>query len=236
MPNQTSGQRWPGPAVLRVKSFVVCAAGAAIALVFLPLWLGLPVAAVFGVWGLSMAAFGASVTVDEEAGLLRLRMGLIVRRIRLADITAVLVDEFKVSLARTRGGEVSVYAWRKSPLDTLLRVPVVAGDVGHAISRATALAQPASAGPPAPGDPGPLSSGRTPARTRSRLATAGLAGTGALAIAAALLVRVHWPNPVLTVLGVIIALGLGFSGLLYLMVALWIGLTGRPTAAGAFRH
>ena len=69
--------------------------------------------------------------------------------------------------------------------------------------------------------------GRTPARTRSRLATALLGGAGALAIAGALLVRVHWPSPVMTVLGVIIALVLGVSGLLYLLVSLWILLTGR---------
>ena len=69
--------------------------------------------------------------------------------------------------------------------------------------------------------------GRTPARTRSRLATALLGGAGVLAIVGALVVRVHWDNPVLTVLSVIIALALGVSGLLYLLVALWILLTGR---------
>jgi hypothetical protein len=52
-----------------------------------------------------------------------------------------------------------------------------------------------------------------------------------LAIAAALLVRVHWPSPVLTVLGVLIAVALGLSGLLYLLVALWIALTGRAPRA-----
>jgi hypothetical protein len=38
---------------------------------------------------------------------------------------------------------------------------------------------------------------------------------------------VHWHNPVLTVLSVILALALGVAGLLYLLVALWILLTGR---------
>ncbi len=48
-----------------------------------------------------------------------------------------------------------------------------------------------------------------------------------LAIGCALVVRVHWQNPALTILGVIIALALGVAGLLYLLVALWILLTGR---------
>ncbi len=71
------------------------------------------------------------------------------------------------------------------------------------------------------------STGGTPARTRSRLATALLGGAGVLAIVGALVVRVHWHNPVLTVLSVILALALGVAGLLYLLVALWILLTGR---------
>lgn len=216
-------QRWRCPAATRVKSLILAAAGVAAAAVFLPAWFGIPVAVLLGAWGLGMAVLGASVTVDEAAGTVVLRMGLIVRRIRLADITAVLVDQAKVSIGRANGGEVSVYAWRKGPLDALLRVPAAAGEIGHAISRAVALAQ-------AHGDADaawPAGSGLTPARTRSRLATALLGGAGALAIAGALLVRVHWPSPALTVLGVIIALVLGVSGLMYLLVALWILLTGR---------
>jgi hypothetical protein len=238
MPNETSVQRWRCPAVLRVKSFLLAAVGVVLALVFLPLWFGVPVAAVLGVWGLGLAALGSSVTVDEDAGLLSLRMGLLVRRIRLTDITAVLVETSKVSIARAGRGEVSVYTWRKSPLDRLLGVPAAAGDIGHAISRATALAQARSAdagagaagspaGAGAPGGVRPAGAGRTPQRTRSRLATALLGGAGVLAIAAALLVRVRWDSPVLTVLGAVIALTLGISGLLYLLVALWIALTGR---------
>ncbi|HET9080637.1 MAG TPA: hypothetical protein VFO01_08980 [Trebonia sp.] len=216
-------ERWRCPAVLRVKSVVLAAAGVAVAVVFLPAWFGIPVAVVLGAWGLGLAVVGASVVVDEAAGTVVLRMGLIVRRIRLADITAVLVSQTKVSIGRANGGEVSVYAWRKSPLDALLRVPAVASDIGHAISRAVALAQ-ARGGTDAarPASPGPAA-----ARTRSRLATALLGAAGVLAIAAALLVRVHWHSPVLTGLGVIIALALGISGLLYLLVALWILLTGR---------
>ena len=61
-------QRWRCPVVLRVKSVVTAAAGVAVALVFFPLWLAVPVAVLLGVWGLGMAVFGASVTLDTEAG------------------------------------------------------------------------------------------------------------------------------------------------------------------------
>lgn len=209
--------------MLRVKSAVLAAAGVATAVVFFPPWFGIPLAVVLGAWGLGMAARGASVMVDAAAGVVVLRTGLIVRRIRLADITAVLVDQTKLSIGRANGGEVSVYVWRKGPLDALLRVPAAASDIGHGISRAVALAR-------AYGDldtAAPADAGRTPARVRSRLATVLLGAAGALAIAGALLVRVHWHSPALTVLGVIIALVLGVSGLLYLLVALWILLTGR---------
>jgi hypothetical protein len=217
-------QRWRSPAALRVKSFLAAALGVTIALVFLPLWFAVPVAAVLGAWGLGMAALGGSVIVDEEAGLLSLRMGLLTRRVRLTDVTAVLVDQSKVSIGRASGGEISLYTWRKGRLDALLGVPMAAGDIGHAISRSSALAQRDQA---APGTAQPAGRVGTAARTRSRLATALLAAAGAVAIAGALFVRVRWDSPVLTVLGVIIALVLGLSGLLYLMVALWILLTGR---------
>jgi uncharacterized membrane protein YdbT with pleckstrin-like domain len=228
-------ERWRCPAVLRVKSVVVAAAGAAIAVVFFPPWFGIPVAGVLAAWGLGLAALGASVAVDRAAGTLALRMGLVVRRVRLADVTAVLVDQAKVSIGRANGGEVSMYAWRKSPLDALLRVPAVAGDIGHAIASAVALAKagqdpdPEAAAEPEAAAAGarPASPGRSPARARSRLATALLGGAGALAIVGALVVRVHWHNPVLTVLSVILALALGVAGLLYLLVALWILLTGH---------
>src|SRR6185437_13786703 len=66
-------ERWRCPVALRAKSFVLAAAGAAIALVFFPLWFGVPVAVVLAAWGLGMAVFGASVTVDQTAGTLALR-------------------------------------------------------------------------------------------------------------------------------------------------------------------
>jgi hypothetical protein len=228
-------QRWRCPVVLRVKSVVTAAIGVAAALVFFPIWLAVPVAVLLGAWGLGMAVFGASVTLDTGAGLLRLRTGPVFQRIRLTSVSAVLVDKNKVSVGRVSGGEVSLYAWRKGPLDALLGVPEVADDIGHAISAAVALAQAdvaradvARADVNRTAAAGARARLGTPARSRSRLATALLGATGVVAIGCALVTRVHWDNnPALTVLGVVIALALGVSGLLYLLVALWILLTGH---------
>jgi hypothetical protein len=216
-------QRWRCPVVLRVKAVVIAAAGVAVAVVFFPLWLAVPVAALLGGYGLGMAAFGFSVTLDSEAGLLRLRAGPVFQRIRLTNVAAVLVEARKLSVARVNGWEFSLYAWGKGPLDRLLGVPDVAGEIGHAIAAAVALAK-AAADPGADPAAGP---GHTPSRDRPRLAVALLAANGVVAIGCALVVRVHWQNPALTVLGVVIALALGVSGLLYLIVALWILLTER---------
>ena len=217
--------------MIRVKAVVVAAVGVTTGLVFFPRWIGIPIAVLTGAVGLGTAVLGGTVVIDRAAGLLVLRMGLITRRIRFTDITAVLVDQAKVSVARVKGGEVSLYAWRKGRLDALLGVPLAASDIGHAISRAATAAQVDSSahgvGAPPSSTRGPAVAGRTPARTRSRLTTALLGAAGVLAIVGALLVRVSWPSPVLTVLGVILALALGVSGLLYLLVALWIALTGR---------
>jgi len=222
-----SREQWRAPVAARVKSVVIAAAGVTIAAVFFPVWFAVPVAVLCGGWGLSMAVFGGSVVVDTGAGMLVMRMGLITRRVRFTDVRAVLVEQAKVSVARTNGGEISLYAWRKDRVDSLLGMPVVAGDIGHAIASAVALAQAAGDSPSAADVARPAGPGHAPTRTRSRLATALLGGAGVLAIVGALVVRVHWDNPVLTVLSVIIALALGVSGLLYLLVALWILLTGR---------
>ncbi len=127
--------------MLRVKAVVIAVIGAVVALVFLPLWFGVPVAVLLALWAAGMMVAGSSVVINPEAGLLVFRMGLITRRVRLTDITAVLVDRSKVSVARSAGGEISLYAWRKSALDGWLRVPAEADQIGHAISAAVALAQ-----------------------------------------------------------------------------------------------
>jgi hypothetical protein len=229
-------QRWRCPTVLRVKAVVIAAVGAVAALVFLPLWFGAPVAVLLAAWAAGVAVFGASVVINPDAGLLVFGMGLITRRVRLTDITAVLVDRSKVSVARSADGEISLYAWRKSALDGWLRVPAEADEIGHAISAAVALAQDTQRreGDGAPADQSPVRVGSA-ARTRSALATALLGCAGLVALAAALLVRVHWHNPVMTTLGVILALGLGISGLFYLLAALWLLLTGRSGLTAADR-
>jgi hypothetical protein len=233
-------QRWRCPTALRVKAVVIAVAGALVALVFLPLWFGVPVAVLLALWAAGMIVFGSSVAINPEAGLLVFRMGLITRRVRLTDITAVLVDRSKVSVARPAGGEISLYAWRKSALDGWLRVPAEADEIGHAISAAVALAQDvqrrdADAGAGAEPSGPPVRVGSA-ARTRSTLATALLGCAGLVAFGAALVVRVHWhDNPVMTTLGVILALALGISGLFYLLAALWLLLTGRSGLAAADR-
>src|SRR5580692_5318390 len=181
-------QRWRCPTVLRVKAVVIAVIGAVVALVFLPLWFGVPVAVLLALWAAGMTVAGSSVVINPEAGLLVFGMGLITRRVRLTDITAVLVDRSKVSVARSAGGEISLYAWRKSALDGWLRVPAEADEIGHAISAAVALAQDAQRRDAEAVGPATATAGAQPgqppvrvgsgARARSRLATALLAVAG----------------------------------------------------------
>ena len=148
------------------------------------------------------------------------------RRVRLTDVTAVLVDESKVSISRAGGWEISLYAWRKSPLDTRLRVPAIGEEIGHAIASAVALAQDKAGGGKREVRTG------TSAGTRSVLASTLLGCTGLLALTSALLVRVAWHNPVMTALGVILAVALGVSGLFYVLFTLWLLTRRAPRPAG----
>jgi hypothetical protein len=184
-----------------------------------------------------MAVMGTSVVVDRGAGLLVFRMGLITRRVRLTDITADLVDKAKVSVARSKGGEISLYVWGNSWLDRWLRAPAEATDIGHAIAGGVALARDdqAVAGDAGSTDRTAVQGGGTSASARSALASALLGGAGLVAIVAALLVRVQWHNAVMTVLAVLLALALGISGLAYLLFALWILLTRRSARTSADR-
>jgi hypothetical protein len=224
-------QRWRCPVTLQVKSVVVAAACVVVAGVFFPPWFGVPVMVVLGGWGLGMAVRPAEVVLDPDAGTLMFRVGLIARRVRLANVTALLADGAKVTIARSDGGEISIYAWRKSPLDRWLRIPVVAGDVAHAISKAATAAHSAAQEPHAAEAAAEVrpAKARAPLRSRQPLAVTLLACSGVLAIGAALLVRVSWPNPVMTVLGAVLALALGVSGLFYVLFACWLLVTGRVT-------
>ena len=220
-------ERWRCSLALQVKSAVLAGAGVAAAAVFFPLWFAIPVVVVLGAWGLGMCVRRSEVVLDAEGGLLVVRLGPIARRVRVASITAVQVDRAKVSIARSGGGEISFYAWRKSRLDAWLRVPVVAGDIGHAISgAATAAAR----------ENEPVARSRS--LSRGMAAVLLLACVGLLEVAAALLVRVSWPSPVMTALGVVLALALGLSGVFYVVFSLWLLVTGRGTRArvGAVGH
>ncbi len=221
-------QRWRCPVTLQVKAVVFAAAGVAVAGVFFPLWFAVPVMGAAGAWGLGMAVRRAEVALDPDAGMVVFRLGLITRRIRLASVTAVQADGAKVSVARSGGGEISVYAWRKGPLDRWLRIPVVAGDVAHAISGGASAAREAPAAIP-PAEPGRPA--RTPLRARRALALTLLGCTGLLAVGAAFLVRISWPSPVMTALGAVLALALGVSGIFYVLFALWLLVAGRPSAS-----
>ena len=245
MPNEQPIQRWRCPALLRVESVVFAVIGVAVALVFFPLWFAIPVAAVLAAVYAGMAAAGTSVTVDRGAGLLVFRMGLITRRVRLAGITAVLVDQgslapAKVSIARSAGGRSRCTSGAIPGLTAgcgpRLRPPISATR-SPARSRWRKTGSPWRGTPRTPGDAGTAdrpaaTRAGTSARARSALSAALLGGYGLIAIVAALLVRVHWHNPAMTVLAVILALVLGISGLVYLLFALWILLTrssaGRP--------
>jgi hypothetical protein len=232
--------------VLRVESVVFAALGVAIALVFFPLWFAIPVAVVLTAWYGGIALAGVSVAVDQRAGLLVLRAGLLVRRVRLTGISAVLVDQGKISIARTAGVEISLLVWGNSRLRRWLHVHAVATDVGHAIASAVAIAKHGTAQDGTAQDDqtaaiaadSSAAAAQSPARAgarganRSTLASALLGLSGTIAIVAALLVRVHWHNPAMTVLAVILALVLGISGLLYLLLGLWILLTGRTGPTG----
>jgi len=228
-------QRWRCPVALQAKSVVVAAAGVVVAVVFFPLWFGVPVMVLIGGWGLGMAVRPSEVVIDSGAGTLLFRVGLIARRVRLANVTALLADGAKVTIARSDGGEISVYAWRKSPLDRWLRIPVVAGDVAHAISAAVTAAQAAGQEPDAAGAAAEVRPARArgPLRSRQPLAVTLLGCTGVLAVAAALLVRVSWPSPVMTALGAVLALALGVSGIFYVLLACWLLVTGRVTRRAA---
>ena len=239
-------QRWRCPVVLRVKAVVLAAAGVAVALVFFPLWLAVPVAALLGGYGLGMAALGSSVTLDTDAGLLRMRVGPVFQRIRLANVAAVLVDsEQDLHQAGQRLGVLAVRlaqgpdrrAARRACRGRRHRARDLRGRrarpgrtrPGTRRARTRVRQERGRRARTGAGRAAGRAAGRggTPARTRSRLATALIGVSGVASIGCALVVRVHWQNPALTVLGVIIALALGVSGLFYLLLTLWILLTGR---------
>lgn len=209
-------ERWNAPVVGRIKVIVVGGLGAAVALVFFQPWFGITLATVIGIQCLAYLVLGEAVTLDTAAGTLGLRWGLIVRRVRLADVTAVLVADSKLSIRRASGGEISIYLWGRGRLDRWLGMPVVAGDIGHAIAKASDAARPAAQSPAAVD--APVRRG-TPAASRSALATALLGCVGLVSVCAALLVRHSWHSTAMSVLAVIVALLLGIGGVFYVCLS-----------------
>lgn len=211
-------QTWRAPVVLPVKSVVSAALGILVVAVFFPLWIAVPVAVVLGGWGLGMCVRHGQIRLDPGAGTLTVRLGLLTRQVAIRDIDVVQLDRAKVTIGRTDGTAISCYAWRRSRLDQWLCVPDVASDVAHAISRAAAAVR-------APATEG--TGGVRRARSGRNLSLTAVAVTGILEIALAFFARVSWGSPALTVLGVIVALGLGFTGMFSVCFALWTFLSTR---------
>lgn len=211
-------ESWRAPAVLGLKSLVSAAAGIVIAAVFFPLWVAVPVAVVLAVWGAGLCARRPAVTLDEAT--LTVRLGAVTRRVALEQVEAVVLEQGKVLIGKTDKTAISFYAWRKSKLDAWLKVPDVSGDVAHAISKAAAAASARN-----------LTDAPAPApRSRKRRGNSpliALACAGVAEIAAAVVTRVSWGSPAMTVLGVIVALAFGFTGVGTLVFTLWTFLTSR---------
>ena len=218
-------QQWRAPVIVGLKALVSAAAGIVITAVFFPVWIAVPVAALLAIWGLGTCLRRPAATL--EPGSLTVRMGVITRHVKMRQVEAVVLDQGKVTIGKTDKSVVSFYAWRRSKLDAWLKVPDVASDIAHAISRAAAAAQPGAHAPSPPED-----EARTRARAGKNSPLIVLAGAGALEIAAALVTRVSWGTPVMTVAGVIVALAFGFTGVFTLVFTLWTFLAGtrKPPA------
>jgi hypothetical protein len=211
-------QQWRCPVALQAKSAVAAGTGMVVAGVFFAPALAIPVMAVLGVWGLSMCVRRGTVLLDPDGDRIVVRYGLITRRVRISQVTAVQVDRAKVTIGTADGNVISFYAWQRDRLDRWLRGPVVAGEVGHAVSRAAAAAHDAASGPA----PEPV-----PPRRRQHLAIALVGCAGLAEFCAAFGVRLSWSSPVMTALAAILVLGLGATGVLSTLFALWMLLRSR---------
>ncbi|MBO0821678.1 MAG: hypothetical protein J2P26_12610, partial [Nocardiopsaceae bacterium] len=144
----------------------------------------------------------------------------------------------KVTFGQTDGTAVSVHAWRRGRIDRWLRVPDIAADMDHAISKAADAASPGDeAAPGTRSSPTRDGKAGTAAVARTRpgrdLPLVVMAVAGVIEIAAVFFVRVSWSSPAMTVLGVVVALGFGFTGVFTLVFSLWTYLISRPKAARA---
>ncbi|HSZ41862.1 MAG TPA: hypothetical protein VK817_18045 [Trebonia sp.] len=206
---KSEAQRWRAPAILQVKSAVSAAIGILVVAVFFPLWIAVPVSVALGVWGIGMCVRRPAVLLDADAGRLTIRLGPITRRVSLDQVNAIALDRGKVTIGKADGTAISCYAWRKGTLDRWLKVPDIASDLAHAISKAAAAARPAD------------QTGAASVRSGKHLPLIAVMAAGAAEIAAVFFVRVSWGSPVMTALGMLVALAFGFAGVISLLVALW---------------
>jgi hypothetical protein len=229
-------REWHAPVVVQLKALASEAIGILIAAVFFPVGVAIPVSALLALWGVGMCVRRPRVlldpgTADGKPGVLTIRLGLITRRILVTEIEAVVLDRGKVTIGKTSGAAISFYAWRRSRLDAWLKVPDVSSDVAHTISKAATAAQAKTITEFPAGTEGgrPASTPRRTSwgRRASSLPLIVMAVAGVLEIAAATIVRVSWGDLAMTVLGIIVALALGFTGMFTLVFALWTYLRGR---------
>lgn len=212
-------ESWRAPVIVQAKAAVSAALGILVAAVFFPLWIAVPVSVALGVWGIGMCVRRPAVVLDAAAGTLTIRLGPITRRVPAGEINAIGLDRGKVTVGKADGTAMSFYAWQKSRLDRWLKVPVVAGDVAHAVAKAAAAARP------------PEQAGDTTVRSGEYLSLIAVVVAGAAEIAAVFFVRVSWGSPVMTALGALVALAFGFTGVVSLVVALWTFLAGSRRAS-----
>lgn len=216
---QSEPESWRAPLIVAVKAAAGAAIGILVVAVFFPLWIAIPVSVALGVWGIGMCARRPAVLLDAGQGQLTIRLGPLTRRVPLNQINAIALDRAKVTIGKTDGTALSFYAWRKSTLDRWLKVPEISGDVAHAVSKAAASARPAEG------------AGGATVRSGKNLPLIAVVATGALEIAAVFFVRVSWDgDAVMTVLGTLVALAFGFTGVISLVVALWTFLTASRQA------
>jgi hypothetical protein len=221
-PEDRAPERWRAPVTVPLKALAGAAAGIAVAAVFFPLWVAVPVAVLLAAWSLGLCARRPAAILAGD--LLTIRLGLVTRRLALSQVEAVVLDQGKVTIGKTDKSVISFYAWRRSRLDAWLKVPDVASDVAHAISKAATAAQAAAAQARAE-DPSPAA--RSPKiRSGQNKPLIFLACAGVLEIAAAMLTRVSWGSPAMTAAGVVVALAFGFAGIGTLVFTLWTFLAG----------
>ena len=217
-PAVLAAQSWRAPAVVAVRSLLGAAIGIVVAAVFFPVWIAIVVGVLLAAWGIGVAVRRPVVALDPGNGLVTVTMGWLTRRVRLEQITVVQLERAKVTLGKADRTAVSLHAWRRGKLDAWLRVPDVAGDLAHAVSKAASEARPQEAGKKPAG---------AVIRSGKNVPVVVLAVAGLVEIAAAFVVRVSWSSPVMTALAVIVALGFGFTGVFSVVFALWSYLTGR---------